>query len=118
MLAFSLVSLFLFSRYFSAACIFIGGFFISCCLTRNKWYQSISGSSWDRVSISGALMVVWRRSCVVLGATLELIVGSCVDLRTTFGLLEESNLVELIISETLLGFHFEVKILFLSSFLI
>ena len=48
------------------------------------------GSSWDRVSISRALVVVWQRSCVNLEATLGLSVGSCIDLKITFGLLEES----------------------------
>jgi len=39
----------------------------------NKWYQSISGSMWDRVSIPRALVAVWRRSCVDLGAALGLL---------------------------------------------
>ena len=60
----------------------------------NKWYQSISGSSWDHVSIPRASVAVWRRSCVNLGAVLVLFMRSCVDLKTTFGLLEESNLDE------------------------
>ena len=61
---------------------------------RNKWYQSIPGSSWDHVSIPKALVAVWRRSCVDLGAAVELFVGLCVDLKTAFGLLEKSNLEE------------------------
>ena len=60
----------------------------------NKLYQSIPGSSWDRVSIPRALVAVWQRSCVDLGATLGLFVESCVNLKTVFGLLKESNLVE------------------------
>ena len=77
---------------------------------RNKWYQSISDSSWDRVSILRTLVAVWRRSYVDLEAALGLFVGSCVDLEVAFRLFEESNLVELIVLKTLLGFHFEVKI--------
>jgi len=78
-------------RYFSAASI---GFLIGCCLARNKWYQSIWGSSWDRVSIPTALVAVWRRSCVDLGAVFGLFVGSCVYLKTAFALFQESDLVE------------------------
>jgi len=68
----------------------IGGFLVGCCLARNKWYQSISGSSWDRISILRVLVVVRRRSCVDLETALGLFVGSCVDLKTAFELLEES----------------------------
>ena len=68
------------------------------------------------MSIPIALIAVQRRSCVDLEAALGLFVGSCVNLRTAFGLLKESNLVEYIILKTLLGFHFEVKIISLSSF--
>jgi len=75
---------------YPAASISIGGFLVGCCPARNKWYQSIPGSSWDRVSIQRALVAVWRRSCVNLGAAVGLFVGSCVDLKTAFGLLEES----------------------------
>ena len=50
------------------------------------------------------------------GAALGLFVRSCVNLKTAFGLLKESNFMESIILKTLLGFHFEVKILTLSSF--
>ena len=60
----------------------------------HKWYQNFSGSSWDHVSIPRALIAAWQRSCVDLGAALGLFVGLCVDLKTTFGLLEESNLEE------------------------
>jgi len=49
---------------------------------RNKWYQSIPGSSWDRVLIPRASVVVWWRSCVDLRAALGLFVGLCVDLKT------------------------------------
>ena len=62
-------------------------------------------------------MAIWRRSCVDLGVTLGLFVGSCVDLKTTFPLLKESDLVEWIVSGTLLGFHFKVKILSFSRLL-
>ena len=48
----------------------------------------------DRVSIPRALVAIWRRSCVDLGAALGLFMRSCVDLRTAFGLLKELNLVE------------------------
>jgi len=58
-----------------AASISIDGFLIGCRLARNKWYQSIPGSSWDHVSIPRALVTVWRRSCVDLGAALGLFVG-------------------------------------------
>ena len=94
-LAFSLVKLFLCFGYFSDVSLSVGwGFSLVVVSARNKWYQSISGSSWDRVLVPRALVVVWRRSCVDLGAVLGLFVGSCVDLRTTFGLLEKSDLVE------------------------
>ena len=83
---------------------------------RNKWYQSIPGSSWDCVLIPRAFVSIWGRSCVDLRATLELFVGSCVDLKTAFALLKESDSVEYIILETLLVFHFEVKTLSLSCF--
>ena len=38
--------------------------------SRNKWYQSIPGSSLDRVSIPRALVAVWQRSCVDLEVAL------------------------------------------------
>jgi len=63
---------------------------VSAC---NKWYQSIQVHHGDRVSIPRALVAVLRRSCVDLGAALGLFVGLCVDLRTVFELLKESNLV-------------------------
>ena len=56
---------------------------------RNNWYQSIPGSSWDRVLIPRASVAVWRRSCVDLGAALGLFVRSGVDLKTACRLLEE-----------------------------
>jgi len=43
---------------------------------RNKWYQSMPGLSWDHVVIPRALVAVWQRSCVDLGAALGLFVGS------------------------------------------
>ena len=70
------------------------------------------GSCIDSKSISCCLV----ESCVYLGAALGLFLESCVDLKIAFALLKESDSVERIISETLLGFHFEVKIQFLSSF--
>ena len=60
----------------------------------NKWYQSNRGLMWDRMSIPRALVAVRWRSYVDLVAALGLLVGSCVDLKTAFGLLEESDLVE------------------------
>ena len=51
-------------------------------------------SSWDRESIPRSSVAVRQRSCVDLETALELFVGSCVDLKTVFGLLEESNLEE------------------------
>ena len=62
--------------------------------SHNKWYQSIAGSSWDRVSIPRAFVAAWWRSGIDLGAVLGLFVRSCVDLKIAFGLLEESNLEE------------------------
>jgi len=44
------------------------------------------------VSIPRALVAVWQRSCVDLGAALGLFVGSYVNLKTAFKFLEESNL--------------------------
>ena len=58
--------------------------------TRAQQVVSEPGSSWDRVLIPKASVVVWWRSCVDLGAAVGLFVGSCVDLKTMCGLLEES----------------------------
>ena len=68
----------------------ISGFLNGCYPARNKWYQIIPSSSWDCVLIPRALVAVWQRSCVNLGAALGLFVGSCVDLKTACRLLEES----------------------------
>ena len=59
-------------------------------LAHNKWYQSFPGSSWDFLAIrraSGAdsVKIVCRSQISDV-----LFVGSCVDLRTTQGVLKES----------------------------
>ena len=63
------------------------------CLGHNKWYQSISGSTWDHLLIQGHLLLIGRDHAY-LGSELGLFVGSCVDLKTAYRLLEESILVE------------------------
>ena len=67
------------------------------------------------MSIPKALVVVWQRSCVDLRATLRLFVGLCVDLKTAFGLLEESIRRSRSFRKLFEGFRVEVKILSLSS---
>jgi len=87
-----------------------------CCTgARNKWYQSIPGSSWDRVLIPRASVAVWRRSCVDLREALGLFVGSSVDLQTACGLLEESIRRSRLFRKLFEGFAWKVKILSLSN---
>ena len=72
----------------------------------------VVGSCVDSKSIGCCLAVIVCRS----RSSFELFFrGLCVDLKTAFVLLKESDSVEWIVSETLLGFHFEVKIQSLSS---
>jgi len=86
-LFFSLVSLFLScGKFYGASISFAWVSLVGCCLEEgarcNKLYQSIPSSLWDRVSIPRAFVVIWRRSCVNLGAALGLFMGSCADLKT------------------------------------
>ena len=61
-----------------------------CYSAHNKWYQSIPGSSWDRLAIRRASVADLVEICVDLRLALGLYAGSCVDLRTTRGVLKES----------------------------